>query len=170
MRKNLSKEIADIIKHFQMEPHPEGGFSKLLFEDPEMISQNCLPSNFRSSRPYWNAIYYLLPKGSVSVFHKLEMNEMWNHYLGGSLELFDLSSTGDLKKVILGKNIYNNEHLSYVIPKGHWIAAKPSKNSSFSLASCVTCPGFTFADWQKGEREHLIRLYPKLQDLIIEFT
>lgn len=170
MKTQITKEVAKIIKHFQMKPHPEGGFSKLLFEDSEMISEGCLPENYRGARPYWNAIYYLLPKGAISIFHKLDMNEMWNYYMGGSLELFDLSFKGELKKVILGKNILNGQELSYVIPKGHWIAAKPSKNSPYCLMSCVTCPGFTFSDWEKGKREHLIRLHPGLKDLITEFT
>ncbi|MCB1116626.1 MAG: cupin domain-containing protein [Chlamydiia bacterium] len=170
MKTSIPKEVKAIIEHFQMESHPEGGFSKLLFEDSEMISESCLPDSYCSSRPYWNAIYYLLPKGSISILHRLHMDEMWNHYMGGSLDLFDLSLEEGLKKIVLGKNIFDGQLLSYVIPKGHWIAAKPSTGSPYCLVSCVTCPGFTFSDWEKGERKQLLKLYPDLKDLIIEFT
>jgi len=164
------KKFEEIIEHFNMDPHPEGGFSKLLFEDSEIIQEKCLPNNYQGSRPLWNAIYYLLPKGSKSIFHKLKMSEMWNFYLGGSLELYDLAPNGDLKKTILGNNIFHDEKLSYVFPKDHWIAAKPTKNSSFCLVSCITSPGFTFQDWEKGNREKMIKLYPSHKDTIIELT
>lgn len=166
----LEKEIAEIIHYLKMKPHPEGGFYSLLFEDTEKISAKCLPKNYKGSRPFWNAIYYLLPSGSKSIFHKITMNEMWNHYLGGSLELFDLSPEGPLKRIILGKNIFSGEQLSYIFPKGHWIGARPLIKSTFSLVSCVTCPGFTFLDWEKGERDKLVQKYPNFQQLIIDLT
>lgn len=164
------RKVEDIINHLKMNPHHEGGFFKLLYEDAETICKDCLPGNFEAARSLWNAIYYLLPRGSKSIFHRIRMTEMWNFYLGESLELYDLSPTGNLKKIILGKDIFNGEQLTYVVPKGHWMAAKPSKDSSYCLVSCVTCPGFTFSDWEKGDREEMIKLYPSFKEIIIELT
>ena len=160
----------EILELYNMKPHPEGGFSKLLFEDTEILKEGCLPVGYDGSRPLWNAIYYLLPTGSKSIFHKIRMNEMWNFHLGGSLDLYTLSPQGKLSKIVMGNRLDLDEHVSYVIPKNHWIAAEPTEGSPYSLVSCVTCPGFTFLDWQKGKREHLIKLYPNLENLIIEFT
>ena len=98
------------------------------------------------------------------------MTEMWNFYLGDSLELFDISPKGILQRTILGHNISKEEKLAYVFLKDHWIAAKPCKDSSFSLVSCVTSPGFTFSDWEKGDRQQMIKSYPSHKNIIIELT
>ena len=150
--------------------HPEGGYSKLLYEDIDNISEECLPAGYSGSRPTWNAIYYLLTKGTKSIFHKIKMAEMWSFHLGSSLELYDLNEEGVLTTSILGNNILSGEKLAYVFPKNHWIAARPTNSSQFSFVNCMTSPGFTFKDWEKAERNDLIKKFPKHTDLIIEFT
>ena len=42
--------------------------------------------------------------------------------------------------------------------------------SSFSLIGCTVAPGFDFEDFEIGEREELISKFPKLKDLIKDFT
>lgn len=163
-------KVEELIRHFNMEPHPEGGFSKLLYEDNELIYEDSFTGTGERPRPLWNSIYYLLPEGSKSIFHRLTMTEMWNFYLGERLELYDLSTDGDLKRIILGPNVLNGEQVSYVVPKGHWMAAKPSENSSYCFVGCITCPGFTFLDWEKGERDELIKSFPVHKDIINELT
>ena len=98
------------------------------------------------------------------------MNELWNFYLGDSLELYDISPNSELKIVTLGHDLLNGEISTYVFPKGHWIAAKPKESSLFSFVSCVTCPGFTFDDWEEGNRQELLQKYPHLKDTILMFT
>ncbi len=162
--------VKDIIQKYDLIPHPEGGYSRLLHQDPDVLDADCLPKGYNGSRPLWNGIYYLLPEGIVSILHRIRMSELWNFYMGGPLELFDISPSGALKTIILGQNLSSAQDLAYVFPKGHWIAAKPIEGSSFSFVSCITSPGFTFADWEKGNREELSRYYPHLKEVIVMLT
>jgi predicted cupin superfamily sugar epimerase len=168
MRESLL--IKDLLKKYSLEPHPEGGFARLLYEDPWKLSPDSLPSEFKSSRSLWNGIYFLLPGGCKSVFHRITMNELWNFYLGGPLELFQISPEGELKSLILGHDLLSGQEVAYVFPKNHWIAAKPTKNTVFSFVSCITAPGFTFDDWEKGDRNTLLSKYPHLSKEIISLT
>jgi uncharacterized protein len=170
MQTNFSLE--DVIRVYDLQPHIEGGYSQLLYQDAQMLSQSCLTNDYESPRCLWNGIYYLLPSGGKCIFHRIRMTELWNFYLGVSLELFEISPEGMLKKIILGPNILSGEKFAYVFPKNHWIAAKclSKKSSEFSLVSCITTPGFTFADWEKGERKTLLKKYPSLRDVIISLT
>jgi predicted cupin superfamily sugar epimerase len=155
-----------LVEHLNLKPHPEGGFAQTFYEDEGIIPMHALPQEFNGERPFWNAIYYLLPQGSKSILHKLRMNELWNFYLGGPLELYQLSPEGEFKKTILGNDIMKGQKLVHVFPKDHWIGAIPCKTSNFSLVSCVTAPGFTFDDWEKGEREVLLEKFPQLTPVI----
>ena len=76
----------------------------------------------------------------------------------------------DLKKIILGNDIAAGQQLAYVFPKNHWIGAKPMEGFEFSFVSCVTCPGFTFADWEGGDRQKLSDEYPHLKKTITMLT
>lgn len=170
MRFSENTNIQEIIQIYDLKPHLEGGYAQLLHQDPQIIEEGCLPQGIKGSRPFWNAIYYLLPKGSRCIFHRIKMSELWNFYLGGPLELFDISTSGELKKIILGNDILAGQQLAYVFPKDHWIGAKPVQDFEFSFVSCVTCPGFTFADWEKGDHQKLSNKYPHLQEIISMLT
>lgn len=169
----LTSEIVNVEKLIQMydlKPHVEGGFAQLFYADNQIIKEDYLPDGFKGDRPLWNAIYYLLPKDSRCTFHKIKMDELWNFYLGGPLELFDISISGKIKKTILGNDISAGQQLAYVFPKNHWIGARPIQGFEFSFVSCVTCPGFTFAEWEKGDRQKLLDQYSHLQEIIIALT
>ncbi len=161
---------AEIVLKFKMKPHPEGGYSSLLYEETQKIAKKCLPSEYDGDRSFWNGIYYLLPVGSKTILHRIRMTELWNFYLGCPLELYDLSPNGEVKRVLLGQDLTNGQELAYVFPKGNWIAARPGSDQmwDFSLVSCVTAPGFTFADWEKGDLNKLKKQYPKNIELITE--
>lgn len=168
--KVLETEYQKVIEIFNLKPHVEGGFASPLYEDEYAIKEQCLPYGYKGDRPFWNAIYYLLPRDSKCIFHKIKMDELWNFYLGGPLELFDISPLGKFKKIILGHDLSAGHQLAHVFPKNHWIGAKPAQNVEFSFVSCVTCPGFTFADWEKGDRQVLVDRFPHLKNIIEMLT
>lgn len=161
-----------MINRYDLKPHPEGGYSTLLFEDIKKISESSLPKGYQGDRSFWNAIYYLLPNGTQSMFHRIRMAELWNFCIGAPLELYDISPDGKLKKTLLGNELTKGQEPAYVFPEGHWIAAKPltSQQDTFSFVSCITAPGFTFLDWERGEREKLLTLFPYLQEIIETLT
>ena len=172
MRLKQYTDSNEIIRKYSLKSHPEGGHAQLLYEDQQIIKEQYLPPGYQGDRSFWNGIYYLLSKDERSIFHRIRMSELWNFYLGCPLELYDISPEGQFKKVILGDDILQGHELAYVFPKGHWIGAMPLHNQSydFSFVSCITSPGFTFSDWEKGDRGVLIDLYPHLQEAIIKLT
>ncbi len=159
--------IEKLIKMYDMKTHLEGGYSSLLFEDRGLIPGGSLSSEFQGKdRPYWNGIYYLLTKEDRSSFHKIRMTELWNFYLGHPLEIFQISPEGDFQQITLGKDVFSGQKFTHVVPKGYWIGAKPAKESDFSFVSCVTAPGFYQDDWEKANRNHLLRLCPTQSHII----
>lgn len=160
-----------IIEKFNLISHQEGGFFQLLYEDQFILSKKTLPQKYNGDRTLWNGIYYLLPPQSKSIFHRIRMNELWNFYSGGDLELFEIDQNGTLTKTILGTNINDPLVLpAHVVQNGNWMAAKPICKDSFSFVSCITAPGFTFDDWEEGKRSLLMEKFPQHSDLIIELT
>jgi hypothetical protein len=81
-----------------------------------------------------------------------------------------ISPTGALTKVLIGSDILNGEVPQFVVPAGYWFAAKVVEESSYSLVGCTVSPGFDFRDFELADRDCLINMFPKLEDVINEFT
>lgn len=67
-----------LIRELQLEPHPEGGFYRRVFE-----SACSLPGGRAAS----SSIFFLLPQGGVSRWHRVDADETWHFYEGEPLEL-----------------------------------------------------------------------------------
>lgn len=161
--------VDQIIKHLNLSPHIEGGYGGIFYQDQGIIPVENLPSCYESNRTYGNAIYFLLPKDTKSIIHRIKMNEVWHFYLGNPLKLFIFSPDGHVKEVVLGNNLLDGNQLTYVVPKMHWVGALPM-GPDFSLVGCFTSPGFEKEDWEKGERDKLINDYPHAKDIISVLT
>jgi len=113
---------------------------------------------FREGPPYSTGIYYLLPQGEKSHFHRLESDEMWHFYRGESLTLLEITLNGQLKKTRIGPDLFAGEPLQYVISAGHWFAAYP--NGRYSLVGCTIAPGFELEGLEFGKKADHLREYP----------
>lgn len=135
----------DIIATLGMERHPEGGWFKESFRDPDTSD----------GRAASTAIYYLLEKGDRSHWHRVDAAEVWHFYAGSPLELY-LSPDGRwTEMLVLGPDIVAGALPQIVVPRGHWQAAEPT--GDWTLVGCTVAPGFEFAgfemappDWQPG--------------------
>lgn len=86
----------DIIEHYKLSPHPEGGFYRRTYAAK-------INTDFRNlSRPVSTAILFLLREGQYSRLHRLPQDEMWHFYLGGPLRLVSIGERGEVSEVILG--------------------------------------------------------------------
>ena len=56
-------------------PHPEGGLYREHYRGQE------------SARGSSSAIYFLMPEGSCSAWHRVNQDELWHHYEGAPVEL-----------------------------------------------------------------------------------
>lgn len=162
--------LNELIGHLKLEKHPEGGYFQLIYEDPLSVEACCLPIGYEGKRPICNAIYYALPASGICTLHKVRMSELWNFCMGSPIDLYTISPEGDLSEITLGNDLLAKHKPTHVVYGGHWVGARARKNCDFSLTTCVTAPGFTFKDWEKGERTDLATRYPGLKQTINMLT
>lgn len=156
-----------LITHYNLQPHPEGGWFRQTYRSGETLKAGCLPERFGGDRPVSTAIYFLLEQGNFSAFHRIKSDECWHFYAGGPLEIYELHAGGRLKKITLGPAIADGELFQYMVPAGCWFASRPAAGVSFSFVGCTVAPGFDFADFEMAAGKELAVIYPQ-QKAIIE--
>lgn len=156
----------ELIAELALEPHPEGGFYREIFRSALLIS----PADGRGARAALTTIYYLLPAGETSRWHRVTSDEVWHFYEGGPLELLELDADGrSLARHRLAAVATDTQAPVRTIPAGHWQAARPL--GDYVLAGCTVSPGFDFADFtllaDDGDRASRVRTaWPDLASLI----
>jgi predicted cupin superfamily sugar epimerase len=155
--------VDQLIRHYGLKPHPEGGYFKESYRSPELFRKSALPSRFSGDRSFSTAIYYLLPEGSSSRLHRISADEVWHFYLGGPLALIEIHSDGKVQKTILGQDVNQGQRVQLVVQAGIWFGAYPEMGSSYSLVGCTVAPGFDFSDFEMGDRSRLLTQFPHAQ-------
>ena len=129
-----AEEIVDLLK---MQPHPEGGFYAETFRDDVTDAQGRAASTL---------IYFLLPDGVVSRWHKVDAVETWHWYAGAALEL-SISLDGNDKHVIrLGNDLVVGERPQGIVPREAWQQARSL--GEWTLVGCTVAPGFQFEGFE----------------------
>lgn len=160
-------KIQALIQHYNLLPHPEGGFFRQTYAAAEQISKEALPERFEGSRSYSTAIYFLLPHGSFSAFHRIKSDEVWHFYEGCPINIHVIHPNGEYECLKLGCNLKNGESYQLVVPANAWFASEPvSEPGTFSLVGCTVSPGFDFSDFELAEAAVLIHQFPLYQQLI----
>lgn len=124
----------DVIRTLDLAPHPEGGFYRETFRDSATV-----PGSTRAAS---TAIYFLLPKGVVSRWHKVDAAEIWHWYAGAPLELHITREDGTASIVHLGTDLRRRQRPQAVVPAGAWQQAQSL--GAWTLTGCTVAPGFTF--------------------------
>ena len=135
----------EIIRLLDLQPHPEGGWFRETFRDPDM----------RGDRSVGTAIYYLLEGGDLSAWHRVDASEIWHWYAGGPLAM-TTSPDGTRTSTIssqLGPDLRAGQRPQLVVPAGVWQTAESL--GAWTLCGCTVAPGFEFsgfemapADWR----------------------
>lgn len=127
----------DVVGLLNMQPHPEGGFYVETFRD-EVTD--------RDGRAASTLIYFLLPKGVVSRWHKVDAVETWHWYGGAPLEL-SISTDGKSRKDLrLGNNLVIGERPQGIVPRDGWQQARSL--GAWTLVGCTVAPGFQFEGFE----------------------
>jgi len=158
------------IKSLGLEKHPEGGWFKEVYRSSEEIAAEHLPERFSGGRHHSTSIYFLLTSDIFSTFHKIKSDELWHFYDGSAVTIYMIEWDGSYSEITLGRNIETNEVLQCVIPHGVWFGAKVKAPDSFCLVGCTVAPGFHFDDFELGEREKLLEMFPQHTKIINELT
>jgi uncharacterized protein len=125
----MAAEADELIARLGLIPHPEGGFFRETFRDGT------------EGRARSTAIYFLLRKGEVSRWHRVDAAEVWHFYRGAPLEL----KVGKAVH-ILGNDVAKGQQPQWVVPAGEWQAARSL--GDYTLVGCTVAPGFEFSGFE----------------------
>lgn len=180
----------DLIATLGLEPHPEGGYFRETYRSPMEVETP------RGKRSASTAIYFLIPSGGESAFHRVASDEAWHFYRGAPIRLVCLGSNLDASDlvspdfvspdlvspehrakaasrtdIVLGNDLALGHVLQYVVPANTWFGAYIEESETdFSLVGCTVAPGFDFADFELARRDILVRDYPAHESIIRRLT
>ena len=162
--------VETLVKELDLLPHPEGGFYKETYRSEGKITQSYLSPNFKGDRNMATGIYFLIEKNNFSALHKIKSDETWHFYYGDALEVIEINEQGHLTITKIGSNLSNGETFQYTVKANTWFGSRVSEGGHFSLVGCTVYPGFDFNDFELANRDVLINLFPKHENIITELT
>jgi hypothetical protein len=126
----------EIVRLLGLRPHPEGGFFCETF-------RAAAPNGGRGAS---TAIYYLLRRGEVSAWHRVDADEVWHYYAGSPLELTLAAEGQERYGMRLGQDLAAGERPQAVVPAGVWQSARSL--GDWTLVGCTVAPAFEFAGFE----------------------
>lgn len=177
LKKNCTEEIAEStggsgywISKLGLLKHPEGGYYREIYKCPEMITDAELTVKFEGKRNLSSSIYFLLPSGEVSHFHRLKSDELWYFHAGSPLTIYVIDKNGSLQEFKLGLDLEKGEFPQVIIPAGSIFGAEAIGENSYALVGCMVSHGFDFRDFELFTRENLLDMYPQHEKVILKLT
>lgn len=116
-------------------PHPEGGFYRETFRDGDL-----------EHRGVATAIHFLLPRGVVSHWHRVDAVEMWFWHAGAPLRLDIATADAPVGSVALGPDLSAGQSFQGFVPQHAWQRAESL--GDWTLVSCTVSPAFLFAGFE----------------------
>ncbi|MBU1105823.1 MAG: cupin domain-containing protein [Candidatus Riflebacteria bacterium] len=168
VEKELSQQARDWIKSLRLQRHPEGGYFAEVYRSEGMIRGEVLPEH-GGSRPFMTSIYFMLPSGDVSRFHRLKSDEIWYHHAGGCINIHQIDPAGRHSVFALGQDLEAGQRLQIVIKAGCWFGAVVD-GAEVGLVGCAVAPGFDFVDFELADRAKLLVQYPQFEEIINRLT
>lgn len=132
-------QAADIIALLDLAPHPEGGYYRQTYADPATIGDRALST----------CIYFLLPQGVTSRWHRVDAVETWHWYAGAPLDLRIAADDQHYTGCVLGNELLQGQRPQAVVPTGHWQQAVSL--GAWTLVGCTVAPGFTFEGFELAD-------------------
>jgi uncharacterized protein len=129
---------AKIIELLDLKPHPEGGYFRETFRDSLKVS---------NTREASTAIYFLLPRGQRSNWHRIDTAEVWHYYAGAALELqVAAHAAGPVARMTLGPDLLSGARPQVIVPAQAWQSAQSL--GDWTLVGCTVAPAFEFAAFE----------------------
>jgi len=163
----------DLIQHYKLQPHPEGGYYKETYRSKDKI--DFINKQHSAS----SDILYMLCRDDVSCLHRIKSDEMWHFFDGLPLTVvvLDKQEPNHYKIIRLGKNCLNGEEFQACVGSGFWFGAfidsKDKENdleTDHSLVGCTVAPGFEFSEFEIANREFLLKEFPMAHEIIKMLT
>lgn len=161
----------ELIHYLHLHPHPkEGGYFRETYRSAENQTAATLPARYQGDRAHGTAIYYLLTPGTFSALHRLASDEIFHFYLGSPVRMLQLFPDGSGKEIVLGPDLLAGQQVQVLAPRGVWQGSCLEPGGDFALLGCTVSPGFDYADYEHGVRNHLLTAYPGHGKLIKKLT
>jgi predicted cupin superfamily sugar epimerase len=128
-----------VIRILDLKPHPEGGHYRETFRD----------DRGEDARAHSTAIYFLLARGEVSRWHRVDAAEVWHWHAGAPLALSIAPPQGDAVDIRLGVDLEAGERPQGAVPRGYWQSAVSL--GDWTLVGCTVAPGFLFEKFELAE-------------------
>jgi len=157
----MTTEIQKLIDQLQLLPHIEGGYYRETYRSNEKVI-----NHEGESRDLTTLIYFLLPSGKFSKFHKIASDEIWLYQQGAPVAIHLLLEDGSHKTEILGSDLSNGQQLQVIIPSNTLFGAEVLGDNTYALSACMVAPGFDFADFQLYTSETLMEMFPQHHEII----
>lgn len=162
----MSPFARNLVKRLGLRQHPEGGWYARDWQSEHLDAS--------SGRPLSSLIYFLLPQGACSAWHKVDADELWLWHGPHTLTL-QLGGEGDApapekrcRSMLLGAGLSPHGQTPgevgdveavardgarpaghALVPAGVWQRTLPAMGDV--LVSCVVSPGFVFSGFTLGK-------------------
>jgi uncharacterized protein len=155
-----------------LQPHPrEGGWYVRSYEAAETIAADAFgDGRYDGARRTGTAIYYLLETDTFSEMHRLKSDEVFHFYAGDAVEMLQLLSDGQGKRVLLGSDLSGEARPQVTVERGVWQGSRVVAGGKWALLGCSVSPGFEFEDYEEGRRAELTAGWPEWAELIEGLT
>lgn len=150
-------EIQQIIEQLNMQPHPEGGYFVETYKSV-VNAEN-------STNSIATVIYFLLPSGEKSTWHRIKNDEFWFYHSGSPIVVHTIEN-GAYAETIVGNAVLSQQYPQFLVKGGVIFGASVLDENSYSLVSCVVVPGFEFKDFELFSQTELVAQFPTLADKI----
>lgn len=124
-------------------PHPEGGWFRQTWVSPDAVTL----ADGRV-RPAATLIYFHLPAGASSAWHRVRSDEIWLGHTGRVT--LELGGSGPQpvtrERLEVGPFDHAGEVAQALVPAGEWQRTVPADTDA--LVSCLVSPGFDFDDFE----------------------
>lgn len=143
-----------LIERYRFEPLPVEG---TLF-----VQTHQTPEELGPGRPVGTVMLglYCDDPPSLSLFHRLTLDEMWHFHSGDPMRLVLLRPDGSSEDVILGPDPLAGHHVQYRVPAGVWQAGHMVEGGRYSLYGCTLAPGWFPGCFEGGTRAVLLASHP----------
>ncbi|MGD8428676.1 MAG: cupin domain-containing protein [Balneolaceae bacterium] len=145
----------DIINLLKLSDHPEGGFYREIYRADENVSRRS--GQIRNAA---TGIYFLVPQGVCTRWHRVDSDELWHFYRGDPLTLEIIDREGNFQRAKLDDRLTSEYSYQQAVCKGCWQRAY--SEGEYSLLGCTVAPGFDFDDFEIIESKDLAKKYPGL--------
>lgn len=133
----MHPRAVELIAQLNLERHPEGGYYREIFRSRDLVQ----PADGRGPRAALTTIYFLLPAGIISRWHRVTSDEVWHLYEGGPLEVLSV----DPEFTTLSRHKLEQHAPVCTVSASHWQAARTP--GDYALVGCTVAPGFDFEDF-----------------------